>query len=438
MAELVEVLFTSDSNESQASITAWDYKTGTNLMVYKAGGVIQPRSISVLDYHYILAANSTKPLLHVWPINSQQQVTYVRFVLPGRANSMALSPDMLYLVAAIQENIYIWHLSSGKMLNTISKHFQPINCIRFDEDSHFASAGQDGSVMLWNLTTVCARDDDNQTPVYTFTDHGLPVTDVHIGLGGIRAHMTTVSLDRTCKIYDLFIGVLLLNVVFAESLHSVTRNTLETAVYVGTGEGNIYLFNTDAAAGNKEVHVEKENCNLFKGHKEGTAVTCLALSFDGQTLVSGGQDEQVCIWNVASRQLIKRMQHKGPVTNVKLRLSNPDIFKPENKPPKKFSGNLRRMLDPPEVDEEEPIEVLITEANANTDYKWWPQPEYPFDYQEKPSTSKTKSNNTHTAKTTAEEAAKEIERLRAEVQHLKLVNKQLFEVSAKQLLESKK
>lgn len=188
----------------------------------------------------------------------------------------------------------------------------------------------------------------------------------------------------------------------------------------------------------QEVHVEKENCNLFKGHKEGTAVTCLALSFDGQTLVSGGQDEQVCIWNVASRQLIKRMQHKGPVTNVKLRLSNPDIFKPENKPPKKFSGNLRRMLDPPEVDEEEPIEVLITEANANTDYKWWPQPEYPFDYQEKPSTSKTKSNNTHTAKTTAEEAAKEIERLRAEVQHLKLVNKQLFEVSAKQLLESKK
>lgn len=259
----MEVLFTSDSNESQASITAWDYKTGTNLMVYKAGGVIQPRAISVLDFHYILAANSTKPLLHVWPINSQQQVTSVRFVLPGRANSMALSPDMLYLVAAIQENIYIWHLPSGKMLNTISKHFQPINCIRFDEDSHFASAGQDGSVMLWNLTTVCARDDDNQTPVYTFTDHGLPVTDVHIGFGGIRAHMITVSLDRTCKIYDLLIGALLLNVVFAESLHSVITNTLETAVYVGTGDGNIYQFNTDAAAGNKVIQNVILNTSLF-------------------------------------------------------------------------------------------------------------------------------------------------------------------------------
>ncbi|XP_018782869.1 PREDICTED: WD repeat-containing protein 18 [Bactrocera latifrons] len=438
MAELVEVLFTSDSNESQASITAWDYRTGTNLMVYKSGGVIQPRAISLLDRHYILAANSTKPLLHVWPINSQQQVTSVRFVLPGRANSMALSPDMLYLVAAIQENIYIWHLPSGKMLNTISKHFQPINCIRFDEDSHFASAGQDGSVMLWNLTTVCARDDDSQTPVYTFTDHGLPVTDVHIGFGGIRAHMITVSLDRTCKIYDLLIGALLLNVVFAESLHSVITNTMETDVYVGTGDGNIYQFNTDAAAGNKELHVEKEHSNLFKGHKEGTAVTCFALSFDGKTLVSGGQDEQVCIWDVASKQLIKRMQHKGPVTNVKLRLSNPDIFKPENKPPKKFSGNLRRMLDAPEADEEECIEVLITEENADTDYEYWDTLEYPTEYLEEPSTSRATTNTTPTATATDEEAAKEIERLRAEVQHLKLVNKQLFEVSAKQLLETKK
>ncbi|XP_054728225.1 WD repeat-containing protein 18 [Anastrepha obliqua] len=440
MAELIEVLLTSDSNESQASITAWDYKTGTNLMVYKAGGVVQQRSISLLSHHYIMAANSTKPLLHVWPINSQKQVTHVRFVLPGRANAVALSPDNLYLVAAIQENIYIWHLSSGKMLNTISKHFQPINCIRFDDDSHFATAGQDGSVLVWNLTTVCARDDDNQTPVYTFTDHGLPVTDVHIGFGGTRAFMITVSLDRTCKIYDLFIGALLLNVVFAEALHSVVANTLETTVFVGTGEGNIYEFHTDAAAKSKELHIEKQHSNLFKGHKEGCAVTCLALSIDGKTLVSGGQDEQVCIWDIASRQLIKTMQHKGPVTNLKLRLTNPDIFKPENKPPRKFAGNLRRMLDAPEASDDEVIEVSITKENASTDYEWWPMPKYPFDYYGEASTSTATAlapsgeTNGHTL---GAEAAKEIERLRAEVQHLKLVNKQLFEVSTKQLLTKK-
>uniref|UniRef100_W8C4L3 WD repeat-containing protein 18 n=1 Tax=Ceratitis capitata TaxID=7213 RepID=W8C4L3_CERCA len=441
MSELIEVLFTSDSNESQASITALDYKTGTNLMTYKAGGVVQPCSISLLSQHYILAANSTKPLLHVWPINSQQQLTSVRFVLPGRANSVAISPDNLYLVAAIQENIYLWQLSSGKMLNTISKHFQPINCIQFDEDSHFASAGQDGSVMIWNLTTVCARDDDSQKPVYTFNDHGLPVTDVHIGMGGIRAHMMTVSLDRTCKIYDLLIGALVLNVVFTEALHSVTANSLETSVYVGTCDGNIYEFNTDVGAESKEVHIQKEYSNLFKGHKEDTAVTCLALSIDGQTLISGGQDEQVCIWDIASRQLIKRMQHKGPVTNIKLRLTNPDIFKPENKPPKRFSGNLRRMLDPPEADDEDLIEIMVTER-LELPYKddWWPMPEYPFEYYENTTTPANNTSTSTSAKfnATDEDAAKEIERLRAEVEHLKLVNKQLFEVSAKQLLESKK
>ncbi|XP_036319511.1 WD repeat-containing protein 18 [Rhagoletis pomonella] len=442
MAELIEVLFTSDSNENRASITAWDYRTGTNLMVYKGGGVVQQRAISLLRGHYVVAANSTKPLLHVWPFNSQQQVTHVRFVLPGRANAMSLSPDTHYLVAAIQENIYIWHLSSGKMLNTISKHFQPINCIRFDEDSHFVTAGQDGSVMVWNLTTVCARDDDNQTPVYTFTDHGLPVTDVHIGFGGIRAHMMTVSLDRTCKLYDLLTGIQLLNVVFAEALHSVVANTLETDVYVGTAEGNIYQFSIDGCP-SKELNVEKEHSNIFKGHKQGTAVTCLAISIDARSLISGGQDEQVCIWDIGSRQLLRTIQHKGPVMNVRLRLSNPHIFKPENKPPRKFSKNLRRMLDPPEASDDEEIEVLVTKANANTDYDWYPMPKYPFDNRQNPSTSAAstttaKNSSGAATKTTDEEAAKEIERLRAEVQHLKLVNKQLFEVSTKQLLESKK
>ncbi|XP_067641678.1 WD repeat-containing protein 18 [Eurosta solidaginis] len=443
MPELVEVLFTTDSNESQASITAWDYKTGTNLMSYKGAGVMQQRSLSLVGRHYIVSANSTKPLLHVWPISSHQQITSTRFVLPGRANSISISPDKLYLLAAVQETIYIWRISSGKMLNSIAKHFQPINCIRFDDDSHFATAGQDGSVMLWNLTTVCARDEESQTPVYTFTDHGLPVTDVHIGFGGIRAFMMTVSLDRTCKIYDLLEGALLLTVVFSEALHSVIANALETKVFVGTNEGNIYEFNLDKGVESKEVHVEREHSNIFKGHKAGTVISCLALSIDGRTLISGGHDEQVCIWDTSSRQLIKKMQHKGPITNLKLRLSNPDIFKPEHKQPRKFAANLSRMLDPPEEDDNEVIEVLITKENADTDYKWWPTSEYPFDNVDVPQASTSRAaaaqqaEGVPTAKTTDEEAAKEIERLRAEVAQLKLINKQLFEVSAKQLLEQK-
>ena len=248
MTDLQEVLFSCDTSESQYTCAAWDFRTGTNLMTYKGGGGAYAQSLSFLCSEYVLTANSTKPLLHVWPINGQEQISAVRFVLPGRVNALAVSPDGLYLVAGIQETIYIWHLATGRMLNTIAKHYQPINCIAFTDDgSHFVSAGQDGGVLVWNLTQVVSRHgDDNQTPLYSFSDHGLPVTAVHLGAGGIRGYMWTTSLDRTCKVYDLSCGQLLLSVVFAEALHSVVANALETCTYIGTADGNIYEFHIDA------------------------------------------------------------------------------------------------------------------------------------------------------------------------------------------------
>ena len=35
---------------------------------------------------------------------------------------------------------------------------------------------------------------------YTWSDHALPVTDIHCGCGGMRGHVITSSLDQTCKV----------------------------------------------------------------------------------------------------------------------------------------------------------------------------------------------------------------------------------------------
>ena len=42
--------------------------------------------------------------------------------------------------------------------------------------------------------------DANLSPRYTWSDHALPVTDVHCGCGGMRGHVITSSLDQTCKV----------------------------------------------------------------------------------------------------------------------------------------------------------------------------------------------------------------------------------------------
>ncbi|XP_039498731.1 WD repeat-containing protein 18 [Drosophila santomea] len=363
MGDAVEALFISTSSEDNTTCSVQDLRTGTDLMRFKGGGCAQHHSLDMIHLNYVMAANSAKPLLHVWPINKQEQMAGLRFVVPGKVNALALTPDGSFLVAAIQENIYLWHMNSGRMLNTLSKHYQAITCLRFtDNGEHFISGGKDGAVLVWDLTFSAAPLDtgggkDSTEPLYSFNDHGLAVTDLYSGIGGIRSYLYTVSLDRCCKVYDLCGGVLLLSVVFPVALHSVIVNRMETKVYVGSGDGKVFVFHMENAPRMKEYHLEEEEIQAFVGHTPGKAITCLALNLSASTLVSGGEDNQVCVWDVGSRQLIKSLSQKGSVTNLRIRLLSPAIFLPEHKQPQLFADSLKRMITPP--DENEGIELFV-------------------------------------------------------------------------------
>ncbi|GBP02513.1 WD repeat-containing protein 18 [Eumeta japonica] len=162
------------------------------------------------------------------------------------------------------------------MMASLAKHYQTVTCLKFTDDgSHFVSAGKDGAVLVWNLTKALCRNVDKCTePTFTFNDHGLPVTDVHIGVGGMRAYIFTVSLDRTCRIYDLSSGTLLLSVVFSEGLQSVITNAMETVVFVGTNNGNIFEFYVNDIPRVKEYHVEEQPKHLLA--TKSSSINCLA------------------------------------------------------------------------------------------------------------------------------------------------------------------
>ncbi|KAH8235821.1 hypothetical protein KR032_008146 [Drosophila birchii] len=365
MADAVEALFISTGSEDNTTCSVQDLRTGTDLMRYKGGGVAQHHGLEMIGRSYVFAANSAKPLIHVWPINKQEQMASLRFVVPGKVNALALTPDGCFLAAAIQENIYLWHMNTGRMLNTLSKHYQPITCLRFtDTGGHFISGGKDGAVLVWDLTFAAAPLDtgsgqDSTEPLYSFNDHGLAVTDLYSGVGGIRSHLFTVSLDRCCNVYDLLNGTQLLSVVFPIALHSVIVNKMETHVYVGSGDGKVFIFHMEKAPRMKEYHVEEDELQAFVGHNAGKAITCLALNLSSTSLVSGGEDNQVCVWDVGSRQLIKSIPQTGPVTNLSVRLLTPGVFLPEHKHSQPFADTLKRMITPPTKDDH--IELLVTE-----------------------------------------------------------------------------
>lgn len=316
--------------------------------------------MELINEKFIVIANNVKPLLNIWPINSSETIQNVKFVLPAKVNALAVSGE--FLVAGIKENIYIWQIATGKMLTMLSKHYQPISCVKFiDDGSHFVSAGEDGQVNVWSLSAAIGDRYrvENIEPLHTFSDHALAVTDLWIGLGGLAALLATVSKDRTCKIYDLASGTMLISLVFQEVITAVTLDRIETGLFIGTSLGNIYHHHLQPPPRTREYHITDEDKinNKFTGHSK--AITCLALSLDEQTLISGSDDCMVITWNIQSRAILKTIPHKGAITNIKLIITPQVMFHKEIKL-ELITKNFQRMISAAndDGDEKESLEII--------------------------------------------------------------------------------
>ncbi|XP_062539800.1 WD repeat-containing protein 18-like [Armigeres subalbatus] len=419
MSDCVEVAITSDSSDQLWSCCVWDVRTGTHLISYKGGGAAGARTLATISDQYILTGNMVKPMLHIWPINRHEAIA-TRFILPGRPTAVAVSPDGAYCVVAVQETINVYQMATGAMLATISRHYQTVNVIRFTDDgTHFLSAGHDGMVLVWSLSQVVrVFQKQSFSAFYSFSDHALPVTDLYVGKGGMKALFCSVSSDRTCKIYDLSSGSMLLNLVFQEPLSSVTMDTLESNVFVGTNEGPIYSFSLLSPPRTKEYHVDRkqQHKNVFLGHKK--AVTCLSVSIDGETLLSGGADENVFLWHSKSRQQLRMIPHKGVITNAQFMLTPKAMFDQEIKPRLQFQPFQKMVYSSEKIDD------LVVEVDVKDNVR------ESVTYKGLDNTS----SNTNGGNVSNQQD--EIIKLKKEIQHLKSINKEMFEYTIKNVLQN--
>lgn len=359
----------------------------------------------------------------MWPINSSDTIQNVKFVLPGKVSVLTVNGE--YLIAGIKENIYIWQIATGKMLTMLSKHYQPVNCIKFiDDGSHFVSGGEDGQVIIWNLSSAIGDRYrvESIEPLHTFSDHALPVTDLWIGHGGLAALLATVSKDRTCKIYDIASGVMLVSFVFQEMITAVTIDRLETGLFIGTSLGNIYHHRIQPPPRTREYHITDEDKinNKFAGHSK--AITCLATTLDEQTLISGSEDCNVMTWNIQSRSILKTLPHKGAITNIRL-ITTPQVMFNREIKLELITKNFQRMISSAgdDGDANEVIEIIHSHDICDENL------------------SIGRNNySTNVPNVTASPSSKknEIGELRREVEKLKQINKELFDFAAKNTINN--
>ncbi len=312
----LEVLLTSESSGQMCNLALWDPATGSSLRSYK-GNVTRSRTATLVGNSFLVSAQPSKPLLNVWQINRHEQRP-LKYTTPGCLATLCASPCGNYLVGTNEQKIYLWHTASGKLLRIISNgHYQDITVTKFTSDgSHFITAGEDGNLLVWPLKDVAdMAGSQGCKPRHSWSNHALAIADFHVGNGGIGARVFTASHDQTAKVFCLTSGQCLLEVSFSSVLTSITVDSAEERMFVGTKEGKIRDVCLKSPP-RELTRVEEADSkdNTYLGHSK--SVTQLSVSLDGLTLASGSDDHDLRLWHVKSRQCIRVLPHKGALTHV--------------------------------------------------------------------------------------------------------------------------
>lgn len=313
------------SSADGGNITTWDVSTGTLLATYKTNA--SPRnSFCRLGRDYLMSSQLGKGSLHFWSWHKDHVLQRAFTVEPMQA--VAATPDGMYVAGGgASGTIYLWATGSGQLLRSWPAHYKGVTSLVFTQHSGglLLSGGEDTVVSTWLLMDVLdaslsqqAMQQQPTAPLFSWSEHTLPVTSIHVGAGQANAIAVTASLDRSCKIWSLAQGTLLRSLTFPAAIYSVRTDPGDHALYAGAGDGRIFETSLVGEVTDGEGIGQRHEAGYFTLEGHSAAVTCLATTTDANQIVSGSDDGVVTVWDLQTRQPIRTLQKagKGAVTGL--------------------------------------------------------------------------------------------------------------------------
>jgi len=186
-----------------------------------------------------------------------------------------------------------------------------LSCITVDSSGDMiASGGQDVfEIYLWSLTTGRL--------VEILSGHEGPVSGVSFSSNPISSQLASVSWDKTIKIWDA------LESNSSRETIQITSEGLCVCwrpdginVSVGTISGHIYTFDVrtstqvSSIAGKKDLRIGRGEADKIsaKTKSESQAFKSLCYSADGCSILAGGSSKFICIYNVQQQILLKKFE----------------------------------------------------------------------------------------------------------------------------------
>jgi len=252
-----------------------------------------------------LVSGSDDNTIKVWNLHSGQ---LIRTIERDSSNSLAISPDGQTLVTGSYGIIKIWNLHSGELIRTFAEHSSNSFAISPDGQT-LACGGTYQSIQIWNL--------HRGELIRTLGGHPYRVGSLVISFDGQT--LVSEDSDENIKIWNLQSGEL------------IRTFAVPGVCFLAISPDGQILASTDII----EI-IEKEIetkititssikiWNLHSGQLMMTIVgngakSPLAISPDGQTIVSGNWGQSIETWNLYSGKLIQRFPlYHGTINNNKI------------------------------------------------------------------------------------------------------------------------
>lgn len=267
------------------TVRLWDPANGREILVLKEH-TIGVSSVAFSRDNKRLATAGEE--VYVWDVPSGKILQTINARAVG---SVAFSPDGKRLATASDDKtVRVYELASGKELLVLEGHTKPVVSVAFSPDGKIlASGGHDLTVRLWDAATGQELRTIAGGRFRTFSSDGKRLVS---------------SAGKIAKVWDAGTGLELATLQgHTNSVWSVAFSPDGKRIATASYDKSVKVW--DSTSG-------KELANLT-GHT--AIVFSVAFSPDGNRLASGGQDRIVKLWNVnvdADDNLVAPVEQSGP------------------------------------------------------------------------------------------------------------------------------